>query len=77
MNRANNKLTSRCGGFCALCDPELSTYRMTSKRHLLSGRDLDDKTTSRRPRGTHEMTGCAAGLIHAHIAARDGGLNSL
>ena len=74
---ANNKLTSRCGGFCALCDPELSTYRTTSKRHLLSGRDLDDKTTSRRPRGTHEMTGCAAGLIHAHIAAREGGLNSL
>ena len=69
MNRANNKLTSRCGGFCALCDPELSTYRTTSKRHLLSGRDLDDRTTSRRRRGTHEMTGSAAGLIQARIAA--------
>ena len=77
MNRANNKLTSRCGGFCALCDPELSTHRTTSKRHLLSGRDLDDRTTSRRRRGTHEMTGCAAGLMQAHLRAREGGLKSL
>ena len=77
MNRANNKLTSRCGGFCALCDPELSTYRTTSKRHLLSGRDLDDRTTSRRRRGTHELTEPAAGLLHARIAAREGVLNCL
>ena len=77
MNRANNKLTSRCGGFCALCDPELSTYRTTSKCHLLSGRDLDDKTTSRVAPGTPRDDEIRGWSLQAHLRARERGLKSL
>ena len=77
MNRANNKLTSRCGGFCALCDPELSTYRTTSKRHLLSGRDMDDKTTSRVAPGTPRDDEIRGWSLQAHLRAHERGLKSL
>ena len=76
VNRANNKLTSRCGGFCALCDPELSTYRTTSKRHLLSGRDMDDKTTSRVAPGTPKDEAIRVGLLQGRRPASEGGLKS-
>ena len=49
---ANNKRISRCGAYRACSDLELSAFCTANKRHVLSGRDLDDKTTSRVAPGT-------------------------
>ena len=75
--RANNKRTSRCGAYRACSDLVLSACCTANKRHLLSGRDLDDKTTSRVAPGTprdDEIPSCS---LQARLGAREGGLKSL
>ena len=47
------------------------------KRHLLSGRDMDDKTTSRVAPGTPRDDEIRGWSLQAHLRAREGGLKSL
>ena len=75
--RANNKRTSRCGAYRACSDLVLSACCTANKRHLLSGRDLDDKTTSRVPPGTPRDAEIRGWSLQARLPAREGGLKSL
>ena len=75
--RANNKRTSRCGAYRACSDLVLSACCTANKRHLLSGRDLDDKTTSRVAPGTPRDDEIPGWSLQARLRAREGGLKSL
>ena len=75
--RANNKRTSRCGAYRACSDLVLSACCTANKRHLLSGRDLDDKTTSRVAPGTPRDDEIPGWSLQARLSAREGGLKSL
>ena len=75
--RANNKRTSRCGVYRACSDLELSAFCTANKRHLLSGRDFDDKTTSRVAPGNPRDTPIHSRSLQARLRAREGGLKSV
>ena len=74
---ANNKRISRCRSCRACSDLALSPCRTTDQRRLLSGRDLDNKTTSRVAPGTPRDTPIRSRSLQAPLRAREGGLKSL
>ena len=74
---ANNKRISRCRSCRACSDLALSPCRTADQRRLLSGRDLDNKTTSRVAPGTPRDDEIPGWSLQARLRAREGGLKSL
>ena len=74
---ANNKRISRCRSCRACSDLALSPCRTDDQRCLLSGRDLDNKTTSRVAPGTPRDEDIPGWSLQARLRAREGGLKSL
>ena len=74
---ANNKRISRCRSCRACSDLALSPCRTADQRCLLSGRDLDNKTTSRVAPGTPRDDEIPSWSLQARLGAREGGLKSL
>ena len=65
------------GAFRVCSDLQLSACCTADKRHLLSGRDMDDKTTSRVAPGTPRDDEIRGWSLQAHLRARERGLKSL
>ena len=74
---ANNKRISRCRSCRACSDLALSPCRTADQRRLLSGRDLDNKTTSRVAPGTPKDEAIRVGLLQGRRPASEGGLKSV
>ena len=74
---ANNKRISRCRSCRACSDLALSPCRTADQRRLLSGRDFDNKTTSRVAPGTPRDDEIPSWSLQARLGAREGGLKSL
>ena len=75
--RANNKPTARVKPAARDHNRGLVPASRADKQRLLTGRDLDDKTTSRVPPGTPRDAEIRGWSLQARLSAREGGLKSL